>query len=299
MKVEKILLSIVISTLLLSGCSKHKDADQNALTSETSVSSNSTNFNEYIEISNQLSGLSGVEHAKELYLKQNIANITSDREIDYPSLNYKYLNEKFAQLKDVSNLSTELNVAGEDLKEKIKVLEKDYNEFNLYYSSGEYKTDKLAKGKAADAAIKQHFEQAVSSFSKYQEVLKVVYEKKKKDQLEQLKASGDQYIYHRAAALYAAERLVNVFGSNEDLQNKEKNKEADALAIELQGELTALNTEYNQRKEKDPSISTDTVLLNLTSCLKYYREFKESRNQSDFKFMVDGYNSAVSSANRG
>ncbi|MCU4414741.1 YiiG family protein [Acinetobacter sp. WU_MDCI_Axc73] len=299
MNFNSLILSATISSILLVGCGNRNNQENNQVNDSAEVSSSpSTSLNEYVEISNQLMGTYGLEQARNSYFKQNISNAKPSQALSYPSLNYKYLNEKFASLKDIGGLSPELNTAVQDLKQKIGVLESDYNEFNLYYDSGEYKTDQLVKGKAADAEIKTHFNEAMDSFEKFQSALDKVYKKQKQAELEKLKATGNTYIYHRAAALDAGERLVSVFQSDTDLNNPEKIKQADAIANELQTELNALNVEYNKNKDKDPSIGTDTVLLNLTSCLKYYRQFRESKNQSDYKFMVDGYNSAVTSANR-
>ncbi|WP_171257538.1 DUF3829 domain-containing protein [Acinetobacter qingfengensis] len=292
---SKIFLSAMICSVLLAGCDEKKQADHE--TSENTAPADTVRINDHIAIANQLTGLSGVEQAQAQYLKQKIATATPDKAIDYPSLNYKYLNEKFSALKDVSSLSPALQTASKDLKVKIHALEQDYNEFNIYYDSGEYKTDQLAKGKKADAQIQQHFKEAVDSFQRFQIALNEVYSKEKKKELEKLKESGNAYAYHRAAALDASERLVSVFQTEQDITNPAKYKEADAIADQLQQELNQLNTEYNKNKEKDPKIATDTVLMSLSSCLKYYREFKQSKNQYDFKFMIDAYNSAVQYSN--
>ena len=293
---KKIIISMFLSSLLLTGCDQKSDDSAKTSTASEATESESGNINSYVEIYNQLVCIMGLQEAKTKYENQHIESISKDRGVSFPRLNYDYINEQFAAAEKTKGVSPELSSAGKDLKQKINLLQQDYNQFNIYYESGEYKTDNLAKGKAADASIKKHFEEAMISFNKYQDALNQVYKKEKADQLEKLKQSGDLYAYHTAASLNAAEELVNVFKSEDDLKNAEKQKEADAIANRLQQELSALNTESIKRKEKSPDAPTHSILGHLMSCLSYYRKFKETGDQSDYKFMVDGYNQAVFSS---
>ena len=257
---KKIIISMFLSSLLLTGCDLKSDDSAKTSTASEATESESGNINSYVEIYNQLVGIMGLQEAKTKYENQHIESISKDRGVSFPRRNYDYINEQFAAAEKTKGVSPELSSAGKDLKQKINLLQQDYNQFNIYYESGEYKTDNLAKGKAADASIKKHFEEAMISFNKYQDALNQVYKKEKADQLEKLKQSGDLYAYHTAASLKAAEELVNVFKSEDDLKNAEKQKEADAIANRLQQELSALNTESIKRKEKSPDAPTHSIL---------------------------------------
>ncbi|AOA58560.1 DUF3829 domain-containing protein [Acinetobacter larvae] len=295
MRFNTLVITAFVSALSLTACGNKEGQKEQAATATTEQSSN---INAYIAISNQLIGLNGLKATQDAYHKLNITQAMPSQALSYPSMNYKYLNDQFTQAEQSTKNNPALESKAADLKQKIAQLEKDYNDFNLYYSSGEYKTDQLAKGKAADASIREHFQQASDSFDAFQQELAVIYQQQKKAELEKLKTSGDDYNYHRRAALSTAENLVSVFQSETDLNNADKIKQADQFAAELQTELSALDAEYNKKKAQDPNINADTVLSNLTACLKYYRQFKETKSQYDFKFMIDGYNSAVKSANR-
>ena len=295
MKYTKLAVTTLASVLLLAGCgNNNKDQAETTASAEAQTSS----LNAYVAILNQLiNGVAGLEQIQDHYLNLNIPKATEKDSLSYPKLNYDYIRDKFAEADKAPKNNPALDAAAADLKQKIEVLSKDNDDFHLYYESGEYKTDHLAKGKAADAAIRKHFQQAVDSFATFQKELTLVYKKEKQAELEQIKASGDMYLYHYKAAMNAAENLVSVFGSEQDLKNPNKYKEADQFADNLQTHLKALDAEYNKLKENDPRRSTHTILSELTSCLSYYRQFKESKEQSDFEFMVDGYNQAVQASN--
>ena len=297
MKYAKLAVTTLASVLLLAGCGNNNEKDQTERTT-ASEEAQTSSLNAYVAILNQLiNGVAGLEQIQNHYLSLNIPKATEKDSLSYPKLNYDYIRDKFAEADKAPKNNPALDSAAADLKQKIEALSKDYDDFHLYYESGEYKTDHLAKGKAADAAIREHFQQAVASFKTFQKELTLVYKKEKQAELEQIKASGDMYLYHNKAAMSAAENLVSVFGSEQDLNNPEKFKEADQFADDLQAHLKALDAEQKKIKEKNPNANTNTILLNLTSCLSYYRKFKESKDQYDFQFMVDGYNQAVQSTN--
>jgi len=281
----KLFIPLFIFSLLITGCDGEGSATENKLSDENLKASN---LNNYVKIFNVLSGNGGLRQAEESYLFYDVSKSSADKDINYPKLNYKYINELFNNLKGVKSKS-ELDVAGKDLQVKIEALEKDYNDFNIYYNSREYKEDNLSKGKAADSIIKSHFRDAVSSFELFQKYLDVTYNRKKEEELDALKESGNQYAYHRAVALYLSEKLVNLYKTDDDLKNKEKNKESDNLAEKLQKELSLLNIEEKKIMSKDKNF-TGEISSYLTDFLRFYRDFRSGGSEGDFEQAVMIYN---------
>lgn len=288
MKVFKFFLSVAICSLIISGCDDASNSSGGRLSHEEIENSKTDRFNDYIQVSNALSG--GLDYMRDKYIKENIPEAKASQDIDYPNpFIFRAVDEHLSKMKDIKDISVDLNEAGKDLKIKMKAIEKDYNDFNIYYRSGEYKTDNLAKGKEADSMIKSNLDHAVLSFDNFQRLLKITYEKRKKEELEYLKKSGDQLAYHQAAALYFAEKLVNVYSSQKDLQDDKKNIEADNLSLELQKQISLLNADYN----KSNTNGYNGITSNLANCLKYYRKFRDTGDVDYFNFMVSGYNQAA------
>lgn len=281
----KLVIPFFMCSLLIAGCDGRGDSTENKLSDEDLKASN---LNNYVKIFNVLSGSGGLRQAEESYLFYDIKKSSVDKDIDYPKLNYKYINELFSNLKSVKSES-ELDVAGKDLRIKIYALEKDYNDFNIYYNSREYKKDNLSKGKSADSIIKSHFSDAESSFERFQKFLDVTYNRKKEEELEELKKSGNQYAYHRAVALYLSEKIVNLYKTDDDLKNTEKNKESDDLAEKLQKELSSLNIEEKKIMSKDKNFSGE-ISSYLIDFLRFYRDFRSGGSAGDFEQVVMIYN---------
>lgn len=293
MKLYRGALAITLfSCLALAGC--NEQSNSKAANQEASAPADNS-LNNYIALNNTLTGISGLEAMQAWYVKQNIAKAKTSQVIDYPSAKFDYAYLQYAEALKNKRSHPALDNAADDLMKKLDAIKKDTATYEQYYESASYKTDGLKKGKEADAQIKQHYANAVASYAVFKSELDVVYKEAKKKELEALKASGNAYQYHKAYSMQLAEELVSVFGSETDLKNPEKLKQAASVADLLQNELAAFNTELQKVKDKNPNGPIDTTLMNLNSCLKYYRSFVESKSEYDFKFMLDGYNSAVRS----
>jgi ABC-type uncharacterized transport system auxiliary subunit len=292
MKIQKGALAVaLISCLVLAGCNE-KAGSNTASTQDSSVQADNS-LNNYIAMNNDLMGLSGLQASYEAYVRLNIPKAKPSQSLGYPSATFKYTFSQYAEAIKGKRSRPALDQAADDLMKKLEAVKSDTAVFEQYYESASYKTDALKKGKEADAQIRQHFEDALASYSAFAKELDVVYQQAKLKELEVLKQSGNNYQYRKAYSMHLAEQLVSVFDSQEDLTNADKLKQADKIADQLGQELSEFNAEYQKIKDKNPQVSSDSTLMSLNSCIKYYRSFKESKSQYDFKFMIDGYNNAV------
>ena len=284
----------VISCLVLAGCNEQAGSGSGTASKQESTAAQADNsLNNYIAMNNDLMSLRGLEAGYRDYLRMNIPKAKPSQTLSYMAPTFQYVFSQYAEAIKGKRSQPALDQAADDLMKKLEAIKADSAEFGQYYESAAYKTDNLKKGKAADAQIRQHFEDALASYETFTKELKGVYEQAKLKELEAIKQSGNTYQYHSAYSMHLAEQLVNVFENEEDISNPEKLKQADAIADQLNKELTEFNAEYQKIKDKNPQASTDTTLLNLNSCIKYYRAFRQSKSAYDFKFMIDGYNSAV------
>lgn len=292
MKIHKgVLAAAFISCLALAGCNEQAGS-QTASAHDASIQADNS-LNNYIAMNNDLMGISGLQAYYESYLRLNIPKAKPSQSLGYPSATFKYAFSQYAEAIKGKRSRPALDQAADDLMKKLEAVKSDTAVFGQYYESASYKTDGLKKGKEADARIRQHFEDALASYAVFTRELDVVYQQAKLKELEALKQSGDIYQYRKAYSMHLAEQLVSVFDGPQDLANAEKLQQADNIADQLGQALSEFNDEYQKIKDNNPQVSSDSTLMSLNSCIKYYRSFRESKSQYDFKFMIDGYNSAV------
>jgi len=297
MKLYRGILAVMLfSCLALAGCNEKNGSGTSPTAAASAQTDNS--LNNYIAMNNELSGIDGLQARYDSYLALNIPKAKPSQALQYPSASFDYTFSQYAEALKEKRSRPALDNAADELMKRLELVKKDTASYEQYYESAAYKIDGLEKGRAADAQIKKHYVEALQSYASFTKALNVVYKEAKKAELEMLKQSGNNYQYRKASSMYYAEELVSLFGGEDDLSNAAILKAADEIAGQLQTELNALNEEYQKIKEKNPDASADVTLISLNSCLKYYRNFRESKRGSDFRFMVDGYNNAVRSRNR-
>ncbi|MEC5341972.1 DUF3829 domain-containing protein [Brenneria populi] len=304
---KKFTLTTLFSALLLCGLAGCDGQSQKptavAASSQSEDQKETQAISYYVEISNQLNNISGLEFAANRYKRQNIdkGDGKGTYSLTLTPSNYNYIMEQYTKAEALNYQgSPELTQAAADLKKNLETLHNEEQQLKQYYDTAEYKTDNLAKGKSADARIKDELNQALQSYAAFQSKLNVVYHQNQDKQLEAVKKGGNMYAYHQLKSLNLAEQLASLIQSPEDVQDKDKVAKADAIAKEIQDNLASLQKLIDQNPDsKKAGVPKNTVIDYLYSELKYYREFKESKNPSDLQFMIDGYNDAVTSYNRG
>lgn len=294
MKINNLILAALISSALLTGCDNSKSGNESTSSQSTpAAKQDAANLNAYIAISNRLQGVGGLSQAQDEYKSMDVDHAKSDKIFnEFPKIDYDFINQQFSTVKENSQLSS-LDTSANDLKDKIAAMQKDYKDYSLYYNSAEFHSDKLQKGKAANASISQHFQDASASYKQFQSELDIAYKKQIAADLEKIKASGNLYAYHERAAMNAASDLVSTFKSQEDLSDAAKIKEAGGYADEVTKQLKALEGV----KSSNPYASSDSVPGYLTSTVKWYKTFESSKDVGYLKSMVEDYNQAVQASN--
>lgn len=303
---KKFTLTTLFSAFLLcglAGCDGPGKEPTAAASSQSEDQKETQAVGYYVEISNQLNNIGGLESAASSYVRQNIDKGDSSGiySLKLTPINYNYIMEQYTKA-EVLNYqgSPELTQAAADLKKQLEVLHNEEQQLKQYYDTAEYKTDDLAKGKSADARIKNELNQALRSYAAFQTKLDVVYHQNQGKQLDAVKKGGNMYAYHQLKSLNLAEQLVSLIESAEDVQDKDKVAKADAIAKEMQDNLASLQRLIDQNSDpKKAGVTNNSVINYLYSEINYYRQFKESKDPSDLQFMIGGYNSAVDSYNRG
>ncbi|QTF09181.1 YiiG family protein [Brenneria izadpanahii] len=301
---RKFTLTTLFSALLLcglAGCDRQSKEPTTAASSLSEDQKETQTISYYVEIGNQLNNITGLEYAASNYIRQNIdkGDGKGSYSLTIVPVNYNYIMEQYANAEGLNYQGNpELTQAAADLKKKLEVLHNEQQQLGQYYETAEYKMDNLAKGKSADARIKDELEQALQSYADFQTKLSVVYHQNQDKQLEAMKKNGQMYAYHQLKSLNLAEELVSLIQSEADLQDKNKVAHADAIAKEIQDNLASLQKLIDQDPNANkPGVPKNSVISYLYSELKYYREFKDSKDPSDHRFMIDGYNDAVNSYN--
>ncbi|MCG8710743.1 DUF3829 domain-containing protein [Brenneria sp. 4F2] len=301
---KKFTLTTLFSVLLLcgmAGCDRHSEEPASAASSLSEDQKETQAISYYVEISNQLGNINGLEAAARSYIRQNIdkGSGKGSYSLTLDPGNYNYIMQQYANVEGLNYQGNpELTQAADDLKKNLAALHNERQQLGQYYDTAEYKTDNLAKGKGADARIKDELRQALQSYADFQSRLNVVYHQNQDKQMEAMKKGGQMYAYYQLKSLNLGEQLVSLIQSEEDLQDKDKVARADAIAKGTQDNLASLQALIDQDPDaKKPGVPKNTVINYLYSELRYYREFKESKNQSDLNFMIDGYNSAVNAYN--
>jgi hypothetical protein len=194
----------------------------------------------------------------------------------------------------------EMDKSADDVIASLEKLLPQLKTLKLYFETKAYREDDLAKIKSEDASLLANFAVGTTASEKFNSLLSVEQKKRNAAELAAMKASGDLLGYSTKLALQQGEELVNMFSSENDINNPEKYKAADALVAELDKTLAEQRQHLAAEKNKKPGADNghESVGGYLVSLIGSYRDLKQFKRSQHFNKMVETYNNAIATANR-
>ena len=263
--------------------------------------STSAKLNAYTQGYNKLIGTFGLPETQERYLKMNITKRKASENL---SITDGWIDLANEQLKKGRKLPAsgldELDKSADKLIASLDGLVGQLKDLNVYYEGKAYKEDDLAKGKAADAGVREAFAGSTTAMQQFSDVLGREEKKRSAAVLAKLKASGDTLGYGTKLGLQQAEEIVALFDNEQDIRDPAKYQAADAQVVLLEKTLADQRAAYEVAKDKDPKPDSghESTASSLVSFVGSYRAMKQSKEPKAFNDMVKKYNSAIENANR-
>jgi len=263
--------------------------------------STSAKLNAYTQGYNKLIGTFGLPETQERYLKMNIAKRKASENL---SITDGWIDLANEQLKKGRKLAApgldELDKSGDTLIASLDSLVGQLKDLHVYYEGKAYKDDDLAKGKAADAKVREAFASSTTAMKQFSDVLGREEKKRSAAVLAKLKASGDMLGYGTKLGLQQAEEIVGLFDNEQDIRDPAKYQAADAQLVLLEKTLDDQRAAYEAAKNKEPAPDSahESTATALVSFVGSYRAMKQSKEPKAFNEMVKKYNGAVERANR-
>lgn len=186
----------------------------------------------------------------------------------------------------------DLNAAADALIASMGTVGTHLADLETYYSSKKYLDDKLARGKAEDAAVLAELDTATKQLGAFNVLLDREIEARDQIMLDKLKASGNTRRYNTKLALIHAKRLADLLDTPADRNNPAMLVRADAEVAIIEQAIAGAHAASTSAGKSDP-----TGLGLLTSMLGSYRAFKQSHEPSELATMIRYYNGAVDSTN--
>jgi Protein of unknown function (DUF3829) len=303
------------STLVLTGCGKEQTKAASSSTKsapeksaatkpdKTTLAEQSTNakLNAYTGAYNSLIGSGGLPQTYERYV---FAEIPKKRAINHIGFFEGSLGDPLEKFKAARAMQAsgfnEMDKSADDVIASLEKLLPQLKTLKLYFETKAYREDDLAKIKSEDASLLANFAVGTTASEKFNSLLSVEQKKRNAAELAAMKASGDLLGYSTKLALQQGEELVNMFSSENDINNPEKYKAADALVAELDKTLAEQRQHLAAEKNKKPGADNghESVGGYLVSLIGSYRDLKQFKRSQHFNKMVETYNNAIATANR-
>ncbi len=295
--------------LLLGGCGKGGDQTANgtATAAETGEAGEAgeaarAKLSAYTAGYNKLLDTFGLPAMAEAYAKQDIPNQSPTDNI---SVSDGWLEQGHTLLKAARAMPggpADVDQAADALIGALETVMTRLDGLKVYYDSKAYKEDGLKRGKQEDAAMTAEFKAALAAMERFSDILDRERKGATAADLAALQASGDVLGYNTKLALQQAEQLVSMFDSDDDIRNPAIVTRADAQVALVEKTLATLRAELAKAKaaataEKPVDVNYGLVADRLTSAVGDYRDFKQSREVSDYNDLIEHYNDAVEDAN--
>lgn len=195
------------------------------------------------------------------------------------------------------------DAAAKALRDTLDPLLKRLDGLKVYYDSKAYKDDKLARGKAEDAAMRAEFTRALDALREFDAQITVLQRARDDKLIADYKAKGDLLSFNSKTALRQADDLISLFRKPEDLKDPAIIAKGNSQITALEKTLADLRTETDKAKASGDSDTSRSALYHgqvadyLTSMVGKYRELREEGDPDDRNSMIEDYNRAIDAAN--
>ncbi|MHB2264057.1 DUF3829 domain-containing protein [Aliihoeflea sp. PC F10.4] len=297
MMIRTVFLALAVTAALSACDGRSSDSESQAQTAETAQpeATFDQKFNLYISGYNMLIGdQSGLAKSSENYNLYNIPEATALSTLD-PGSNMSYYASGLRSLQEAKAMESEeptaeIDAAIDRLTPPMEELVSLWQELEPYYSGRAYRQDDVAKGKAADAAVKAAYAESLAALDELGESLLVVQRERGERRLVRLREAGHVAEASLVEALQKGDLLATAV-SRGDLD------EAARVAPELDAVLAAMRENAEEYGGPEHArILYGSVTDTFTRMLGAWRDFEANQNEVYLQSVIANYNMALRSA---
>lgn len=257
----------------------------------------------YVTAFNALSNEYGLKYQAAGYLRQDFTKATANSTLGFSVSNLDRPLDSLKQARGIEgDRYQDLDAIADRLIAALDTLFAQHRELDVYYSSNAYKDDGVAKGKAADPAIRGAFEGALAALGEFDDALGRHLDARRQADLEKLKNQDNKLPYYALLNIQLGQDLVSALVEQNTSGQPMRFETTDEMAVQLQQAATDLRTEYLRQKDaageqRKPAFAYDHLAGAMIDVLAYYRNLKQDGDADRIGGMVDAYNRGVASAN--
>jgi Protein of unknown function (DUF3829) len=322
---KKILVTMLLLSLGLAACNKNDtgaaagsnsktDASEEA--SDPAVASDSdedwsNKVQAYIKIGNRLQGFSS--SMNETFAKWQMEADEKVKNGDFKEIrtNSHYFSD--SDVKDLKEAiampgaTPELDKAAKLLLTNIETYLPNWNNLQEYNKAKRYEDDNGAKGKEMLPKYIEGMEKIEVSLDALQAEIDSAGKVEHAKTVAQFKKDGQLLEMHTWEATGSAQKVLDLFSSDDDFKDAAKIKQADAHIASMETSLAAIKVEHAKRKAEDEKVDSggekslplidryDSVHDELNEMAGHYRESR--KDPSKFNDAVGSYNDAIDALN--
>lgn len=291
------LAAALFALTTLAGCDKATQLGNqiSAAAEDVDTHSEDEKFNDYIDGFNKLvDGSKGLKNCREQYARQNIANATADADFDFDGVlgcDPDGIKDIVAALKKGRGISVpsaaKADAAVDAVLKPLEHLDTQWRALAPYYLQKAYRTDALARGKAADAGILADYDAAIAAIDALDAELSAHQKAQTLKTLERMKAQGRMVQYHVADIMRISEALITI-------SEKQQFDATNKLATELEAADQAFHAASADVKPGDADFTCASLMDKHASyILGSYRDFARDKDESSYNRLVSSYNTAI------
>jgi hypothetical protein len=320
---KKILITMLLLSLGLTACNKSDsgttagskvDASEES-SDQTEVSNSDEDWSNkvqaYIKIGNRLQGFSS--SMNETFAQWRVEADQKVKNGDFKEIRTDSHYFSDSDIKDIKEAlampgaTPELDKAAKLLLTHIEVYMPNWNNLQEYNKAKRYEDDNGAKGKEMLPKYIEGMEKIEASLDALQAEIDSAGKVEHAKTIAQFKKDGQLLEMHTWEATGSAQKVLDLFASDEDFKNPAKIKQADAHIASMEASLAAIKVEHAKRKAEDEKVESggekslpmidryDSVQDELNEMAGHYRESR--KDPSKFNDAVGSYNDAIDALN--
>lgn len=249
-------------------------------------------FNDYTEAFNGLiHDHWGVSKYYERYEQLGIPSKSIDASINFPE-NISHLERMLTLLKEGRALpgneaSAAADAAADQTIAAVEALLEQWKALTPYYEARDYRSDNLAKGKAAHEQLLAAYRSTLAAINKLDEALTIHQRQRNEAHAKALLAAG-----HEDQAVAVQTMQIADYFTTAALE--ENVPEADRLLVELDAKVTRLRAVASELPAEDRNKRLyDNIADYLTSAIGSWRDYRQNGRTSNLESLLRQYNYAI------